>query len=206
MRLYPALLVVTATASLFLGATTLQADESAAPPRPGREFCKENPGKCEEARAKRKEFCTANPDKCREQRGEMKARRAEMKEKCDADPEKCEQMKQDMRQRRDEMKAKCQADPAKCEEMKQGMREKRNGMHGPRLGTRHPANSHPRLARGPAGLCPRRPAPLVFPSSRPHVAMFQQLSGTALRCSSLTAPRSYRCAEMVRSRSAAMAR
>ena len=122
MRLHPTLVVVAATVGLFLGATTLQADDSSVPPRPG------------------KEFCTANPEKCKEQREKMQSRRAEMKAKCDADPEKCEQMKQDMRQRRDEMKAKCQADPAKCDEMKQKMREKHNGMHGPRQGKPDDAN------------------------------------------------------------------
>ena len=129
MYLRPAFLVIAATASVMLGATALQADETGTPPRPGREYCKENPGKCEEAKAQRKEFCTANPEKCKEQREQMKARRAERQEKCQADPQKCEQMKQEMRQRRDEMKAKCAADPAKCEEMKQQMRQKHQGRH-----------------------------------------------------------------------------
>jgi hypothetical protein len=129
MRLRSAFLIVTATAGLFLGATTLQADESATPPKQGRDFCRENPGKCEEARAKRQAFCAENPEKCKEQREQLKAKRAEMQEKCKADPEKCEQMKQEMRQRRDEMKAKCAADPAKCEEMKQEMRQKYQGKH-----------------------------------------------------------------------------
>ena len=91
MNLRPAFLVIAATASLLLGATAVQADE-ATPPKPGQEYCKENPQKCEEARANRKEFCTANPEKCKEQREQMKA-------KCKADPAKCDQMKQEMREK-----------------------------------------------------------------------------------------------------------
>ena len=45
MYLRPAFLVIAATASVMLGATALQADETGTPPRPGREYCKENPGK-----------------------------------------------------------------------------------------------------------------------------------------------------------------
>jgi hypothetical protein len=59
-----------------------------------------NPGKCEEARAKRREFCKQNPEKCQEQRAQMKQRRAEMKAKCEADPARCQEMKQQMRERK----------------------------------------------------------------------------------------------------------
>ncbi len=63
------------------------------------EFCKQNPDRCEEARAKRKAFCAENPAKCEQQREQMKQRRAEFKAKCEADPEKCKQMKQQRRER-----------------------------------------------------------------------------------------------------------
>ena len=98
------------------------------PPMPGREFCKENPGKCEEARARRQEFCTANPEKCEQ----MKARRAERREFCQANPEKCQEQREQMKARRAELQAKCQADPVKCDEMKDQSRKRfQDRMGGP---------------------------------------------------------------------------
>ena len=47
----------------------------------------------------RAEFCKQNPQKCEEQRARMKQRRAEFKAKCEADPAWCEQKKQERRER-----------------------------------------------------------------------------------------------------------
>jgi len=119
MRMQQIFLAVIATAS-FLGAPLLaQADDDAPPPRQGKEFCKDNPGKCDEARARRQEFCTENPEKCEQ----MKAKRAERREFCKANPEKCKEQREAMKARRAEMQAKCQADPARCDEMKDQARK-----------------------------------------------------------------------------------
>jgi|GEM_PF-1441359 len=89
--------------AVFLGSplAALAAD-GPPPPRPGQEFCKDNPGKCEEARAKRaerREFCKANPEKCKEQREQLQAKRAELQAKCQADPAKCTEMKDQARKK-----------------------------------------------------------------------------------------------------------
>ena len=98
---------------LLLGAAlALAEDESPAVALPGSaNSASENPGKCEEARAKHAAFCEENPEKCEQ----MKQKRAERREWCKQNPEKCEQQRAEMKQRRAEMQAKCEADPAKCE-------------------------------------------------------------------------------------------
>jgi flagellar motility protein MotE (MotC chaperone) len=108
-------------AALLLAAPVALAEDEA-PPFPGREFCQENPGKCEEARAKHAAWCEQYPDRC----AKAKEKRAERREWCEKNPEKCAQKKAEREQRRAELKAKCEADPAKCEEMKQQMREHRH--------------------------------------------------------------------------------
>lgn len=50
-------------------------------------------------RAERQEFCKQNPQKCEEQRARMKRHRAEFKAKCEADPAWCEQKKKERRER-----------------------------------------------------------------------------------------------------------
>lgn len=99
MRMQQVLFGVIASASFLGSPLSALADDDQPPPRPGKEFCKENPGKCEEARARRQEFCKANPEKCKEQRAAMKAKRAEMQAKCQADPAKCEEMKAEARKK-----------------------------------------------------------------------------------------------------------
>ena len=108
MRMQQIFLAVIATASVLGAPLLAQADVSSPPPLPGKEFCKDNPGKCDEARARRQEFCAENPDKCEQ----MKAKRAERREFCKANPEKCKEQREAMKARRAEMQAKCQADPA----------------------------------------------------------------------------------------------
>jgi hypothetical protein len=121
MRNQQVLLTVIATVSLLGSPLVTKADDGGPPPQPGKEFCKENPGKCEEARARHREFCQANPDKCEQ----MKDKRAERREYCKANPEKC-------KEQREQMQAKCKADPSRCEEMKDQARKKfQDWMGGP---------------------------------------------------------------------------
>ncbi|MBM4335032.1 MAG: hypothetical protein FJ108_03850 [Deltaproteobacteria bacterium] len=50
-------------------------------------------------RAQRQEFCKQNPQKCEEQRARMKQRRDEFRAKCEADPAWCEQKKKKKKRR-----------------------------------------------------------------------------------------------------------
>ena len=121
MRLRASLLGFAAIAGLWLGASLARA-EDAPPPMPpgGPEFCKQNPAKCEEWRAKRDAFCKANPQRCEE----LKQRRAEREAFCKQNPQKCEQQRAALKARHEEMQARCSEDPAKCDQIKQQMRER----------------------------------------------------------------------------------
>jgi len=71
------------------------------------QWCKDNPEKCREMKAKaeeRREQCKADPEKCR---AEAQARREQW---CKDNPEKCREMKAKAEQRREQ----CKADPEKC--------------------------------------------------------------------------------------------
>jgi hypothetical protein len=111
---------------LLLLASPVRAEDPTTPPPDRAEFCKQNPGKCEEARAKRDAFCKENPEKCEQ----VRQKRAERREFCKQNPEKCAEQRERMKQRRAEMQAKCAADPAKCEEMKKERRERFQKRHG----------------------------------------------------------------------------
>jgi len=126
MSLHKTLLGLTSIAGLLLGATFALADNVSPPPMPRREFCTENPGKCEEARARHAAFCKDNPEKCEQ----MKRKRAERRELCKQNPEKCEEQRAAMKQHRAEMQARCETDPARCNEMKQQARERWKQHHG----------------------------------------------------------------------------
>lgn len=128
MRRHEFLLSLVSVAGLLLGANALAEENSAQHEGdPGTsEWCKENPGKCEEMRAKREAFCKENPEKC----ADFKQKRAEREAACKANPEKCAEQREKFKQHRAEMKAKCDADPAKCEEMKQARRERFKKRHG----------------------------------------------------------------------------
>ena len=132
VRLYKALLGVASIAFLCLGASLALADD-APPAGPRAEWCKQNPEKCKELRAKREAFCKDNPQKCEQ----MKQKAAERQEFCKQNPEKCEQQRAAMKQRRSDLKAQCDADPAKCDEIKQQARERWKARHG----MNPPANS-----------------------------------------------------------------
>jgi len=126
MRLHQTLLGLTAIASLLLGTRGALADDVSPPPPRGAAFCKENPGKCEEGRAKHAAFCKDNPEKCEQ----MREKRAERRDLCKQNPEKCEEQRAALKQHRAEMHAKCEADPTQCDEMKQQARERWKAHHG----------------------------------------------------------------------------
>lgn len=131
---------------LLVAAPALAEDPSASSPGTGQEraeFCKENPEKCQEARARRQAFCKDNPEKCEQ----MKQKRAERREFCKANPEKCEEQRARRKERRAEFQAKCAAEPDKCEQMKQERRERFQKRHGvakpPSGGVKAPSDSAP---------------------------------------------------------------
>ena len=71
------------------------------------QWCRENPEKCREAKARVerwREQCKADPEKCR---AEMQAAAQQW---CKDNPEKCRELKARAEQRREE----CKADPEKC--------------------------------------------------------------------------------------------
>ena len=71
------------------------------------QWCKDNPEKCREMKAKaeqRREQCKADPEKCR---AEMQAHREQW---CKDNPEKCREMKARMEERR----RQCEANPEQC--------------------------------------------------------------------------------------------
>jgi len=113
-------------AGLLLAASLAFAEDTPMPTPHEPAFCKENPGKCEQARARHEAFCRENPEKCEQ----WKEKRAERQAYCQQNPEKCEQQRERMKQRRAEMQARCAADPEKCEEMKQARRERRKNRLG----------------------------------------------------------------------------
>ena len=59
-----------------------------------------------EAQARREQWCKDNPEKCRE----MKAKAEQRREQCKAEPEKCRQMKAKLEERR----RQCEANPEQC--------------------------------------------------------------------------------------------
>src|SRR5215831_11646935 len=107
--------------ALGLAAGPARADDKAAPPRmPGAAWCKENPGKCQEARAKHEQWCKDNPKQCEQ----WKQKRAEREEFCKNNPQKCQEQRAEMQKKKEAMQAECEKDPAKCEQMKEHMRER----------------------------------------------------------------------------------
>ncbi|HXK25801.1 MAG TPA: hypothetical protein VMS55_24245 [Myxococcota bacterium] len=121
-----------ASAVLFvlgLAAGSALADDNP-PPMPGAAWCKENPGKCKEARAKHEQWCKDNPKQCEQ----WKQKRAERQEFCKNNPKKCEEERAAMKKRMQEVQAECAKDPAKCEQTKQQMRERMQERHGAGMG------------------------------------------------------------------------
>jgi hypothetical protein len=128
------------------GATVRSDSGTASADRKARyeQWCKDNPEKCREAKAKaeeRREQCKADPEKCR---AEAQARREQW---CKDNPEKCREMKAKAQQRRDQ----CKADPEKCRaEAQERSRErfKRADTNGDgRISREEAQKSMPQLAR-----------------------------------------------------------
>jgi hypothetical protein len=122
-----------------LAALPARADDKAPPPMPGAAWCKENPGKCQEARAKHEQWCKDNPKQCEQ----WKQKRSERQQFCKDNPKKCEEQRAEMKQHHQEMQAECAKDPAKCEQMKQQARERMQARHG----------------KGPAATPPKQVSP-----------------------------------------------
>jgi hypothetical protein len=118
MHSHQTLLVLAGAATLLLAAPAALADDVSPEPTSRRQWCQENPEKCEAARARHEALCQQNPEKCER----IKQRRAELRQRCQQDPEKCQEKKEQRMQRRAEMKARCEADPARCEQIKQERR------------------------------------------------------------------------------------
>lgn len=108
----------------LLAAPALTLADNALPPVPGKAYCKDNPGKCEEALAKRQEYCQANAEACKAQRMQARETRAERKAYCKDNPAVCEQQRAQMKAKKAELKAQCKADPARCEELKKEARQR----------------------------------------------------------------------------------
>lgn len=85
-------------AALMMMAGTASAQGSSAPADGSKraQWCADNPGKCETAKAKRQAACDKNPEKCEQ----AKARREEMKAKCAADPDACKARAETLKERR----------------------------------------------------------------------------------------------------------
>ena len=76
MKPHKTLLALASIAGLLLGASLALADDASPPvsppAMPGPEFCKANPARCEEARAKHAAFCQENPQKCEQMKQQMR--------------------------------------------------------------------------------------------------------------------------------------
>jgi hypothetical protein len=139
MRAHRTMLALAGTAGLLLGGGLALADDATPSPHPKREWCQQNPEKCQEKRARREAFCAENPEKCEQ----MKQKRAERREWCKQNPQQCEQQRAEWKQRKAELKAKCAADPASCDAMKQQMRERRKQRMGGGAGDASPPAEPP---------------------------------------------------------------
>jgi flagellar motility protein MotE (MotC chaperone) len=123
MHSHLTLLALAGVAALLLGTPPAFADDTAPEPESRREWCQQNPEKCQEIRGRRQAFCQENPEQCER----IKQRRAERRARCQQDPEACEQRRAEWKQRRAERKARCEADPVLCEQRKQERRERIRG-------------------------------------------------------------------------------
>ena len=152
MRLRHAFLGSASAVVLALGLAALpaRADDQAPPPLPSGALCKNNPGKCQEARAKHEQWCKDNPGKCEQ----WKQKRTEREQFCKNNPKKCEEQRAAMKQRKQEMQAECAKDPSKCEQMKQQARERMQERHGKGPGATPPKQVAPEAPAAPPGNSP----------------------------------------------------
>jgi flagellar motility protein MotE (MotC chaperone) len=120
MSLRNLLLGFASAACLCLGASLALADDAPPAPHTDSKWCKDNPGKCEEARKKHEAWCKDNPEQCEH----WKQKAAERREWCEKNPEKCEEKKARMRERMAEIEEKCAKDPEHCDEIKAKAKER----------------------------------------------------------------------------------
>lgn len=114
------LLLNTAALCLALAAGAAHAgDDSRAAQR--EQWCKDNPAKCEEVKARHEAFCKENPQTCEERKAAREKRKAE----CEANPAACRKMKDERKARHEKMKAACKDNPKECEKRRKEMRERR---------------------------------------------------------------------------------
>lgn len=78
-------------------------------------YCKDNPQRCEEFKAKReamRQKCSQDPAACEKERKERQAKAKErFEQRCKENPQRCEEMKKHWEER-------CAQNPQKCKEMK----------------------------------------------------------------------------------------
>ena len=116
LLLAPALLLAA------FAATPALADDTADTRAQKREqWCKDNPAKCEELKARKDRFCDENPETCEHRRAE----REELKAACEKDPARCEQLKAERKARHEKMKQWCKDNPAECEKRRAERKERR---------------------------------------------------------------------------------
>ena len=91
-----------------------------APAKDGK-FCKENPAKCEEWKARHEQFCKNNPETCKQGAAAREKRRAW----CDANPKECQKLKEERQARHQKMREWCHANPGECKERREEMKQRR---------------------------------------------------------------------------------
>lgn len=126
MKILPAVLFFILTV-LNLPAFAATTEDGSARPGPDgdrRQWCADNPQKCEALKTRMQEKCAQDPKRCEE----MQARRAERQAWCDANPEACQKKREEMKARRDEMRSKCESDPEACRQKTRGSPPAPGGM------------------------------------------------------------------------------
>jgi len=113
-------------ACLFLAGFGLAAQaQEAAPATPksspnAQQPCKDHPGTGGRFKERHEAFCKDNPQRCEE----MKAKREQMREQCKQDPAACEKKREEMRTKmKERFEERCKADPQRCEAMKKRWEE-----------------------------------------------------------------------------------
>ena len=108
--------------ALLLSCSLIRPALAADPASPGDgQWCKDNPAKCEERKARRAEFCKKNPETCKQRKAELEKK----KQWCKDNPAECKKMREERHARHERMREKCEANKEKCEERKEEFKEHR---------------------------------------------------------------------------------
>lgn len=87
--------------------------------------CTQDPEACQRLQGRLEGYCKDNPERC----AEFRAKREEMRQKCAQDPAACEKQRQEMRAKaRERFEERCKTDPQRCEAMKKRW-EEHKGKH-----------------------------------------------------------------------------